>query len=239
MQACWPRLHRSPRAVCSPLSVGRHAGGWCPFDRGNDQADDQRGGDALSLAFETPPLAETVEILGAPVVTLEVASDKAGRTADREIVQRASRREVAAGELRRAEPYPPRRVRRAHEPRAGAALSPCVQLNGAGAGFPAGHPDPAGILDGLLADGVTRTRGGDGDDHGRRARACRCGRCGPAGSSRRCRRRVGAARQGAAGPAGRGALRSHPGSRSAARAASARKSGATIRSAPPPACTAT
>ena len=64
------------REVCSPLTVGRHAGEWCPFGRGKDQADDQRDDDALSLVFETPPLAETVEILGAPVVVLEVASDK-------------------------------------------------------------------------------------------------------------------------------------------------------------------
>ncbi|WP_428663170.1 CocE/NonD family hydrolase [Reyranella sp.] len=66
----------APHAICSPLAVGRHAGQWCPFGRGKDQADDQREDDALSLAFETPPLAETVEILGAPVVTLEVASDR-------------------------------------------------------------------------------------------------------------------------------------------------------------------
>jgi putative CocE/NonD family hydrolase len=64
------------RAVCSPLAVGRHAGEWCPFGRGKDQAGDQREDDDLSLTFETPPLAETVEILGAPVVTLEVSSDK-------------------------------------------------------------------------------------------------------------------------------------------------------------------
>ncbi|HTE80447.1 MAG TPA: CocE/NonD family hydrolase, partial [Reyranella sp.] len=64
------------REVCSPLSTGSHAGEWCPFGRGKDQADDQREDDALSLLFETPPLAETVEILGAPVVTLEVASDR-------------------------------------------------------------------------------------------------------------------------------------------------------------------
>lgn len=69
-------LPLSPRAVRSPLDVGRHAGQWCPFGRGEDQADDQREDDALSLTFETPPLAETVEILGAPIVTLGLASDR-------------------------------------------------------------------------------------------------------------------------------------------------------------------
>jgi putative CocE/NonD family hydrolase len=66
----------TPCAVCSPLAVGQHAGEWCPFGRGEDQADDQREDDALSLTFETPPLPEAVEILGAPVVTLEIASDR-------------------------------------------------------------------------------------------------------------------------------------------------------------------
>jgi uncharacterized protein len=64
------------RKVCSPLTVGRHAGQWCPFGRGEDQADDQREDDARSLVFETPPLDATVEILGAPVLTLEIASDR-------------------------------------------------------------------------------------------------------------------------------------------------------------------
>jgi hypothetical protein len=64
------------REVCSPLSIGRHAGEWCPFGRGNDQADDQREDDARSLVFETPPLAGMVEILGGPVVTLEIMSDR-------------------------------------------------------------------------------------------------------------------------------------------------------------------
>ncbi len=64
------------RAVCSPLTLGKHAGSWCPFGRGPDQADDQNEDDAQSIVFETPPLEQTVELLGAPVLTLEVASDK-------------------------------------------------------------------------------------------------------------------------------------------------------------------
>jgi putative CocE/NonD family hydrolase len=65
----------APRPVCSPLAVGKQGGEWCPFGRGNDQADDQREDDALSLVFDAP-LAETVELLGAPVLTLELTSDK-------------------------------------------------------------------------------------------------------------------------------------------------------------------
>jgi uncharacterized protein len=66
----------SPRAICSPLTLGRHAGQWCPFGRGPDQADDQSEDDALSLVFETPPLAERMDLLGAPVLTVELSSDK-------------------------------------------------------------------------------------------------------------------------------------------------------------------
>jgi len=66
----------APRAVRSPLTLGRHGGEWCPFGRGHDQADDQREDDALSLVFETPPLPQTIELLGAPVLTVELSSDK-------------------------------------------------------------------------------------------------------------------------------------------------------------------
>jgi putative CocE/NonD family hydrolase len=64
------------RKVCSPLTVGKHSGEWCAFGRGNDQPDDQREDDALSLVFDTPALDETLEILGAPVLTLDIASDR-------------------------------------------------------------------------------------------------------------------------------------------------------------------
>ncbi len=64
------------RAVCSPQTVGKCAGNWVPFGRGHDQADDQREDDMRSLVFETPPLDAPVEILGTPIVTLDVASDQ-------------------------------------------------------------------------------------------------------------------------------------------------------------------
>jgi putative CocE/NonD family hydrolase len=73
------RPERAPlaaRTVCSPQTVGKDAGSWCPFGRGADQAGDQRADDARSLVFETPSLDEAIEILGAAIVTLEVASDR-------------------------------------------------------------------------------------------------------------------------------------------------------------------
>ena len=70
------RASLASRAVRSPQTVGSEGGEWCPFGRGNDQAGDQRPDDSRSLLFETPPLDETLEILGAPVVTLDIACDK-------------------------------------------------------------------------------------------------------------------------------------------------------------------
>jgi putative CocE/NonD family hydrolase len=66
----------APRDVRSPQTVGSEGGEWCPFGRGRDQAGDQRPDDVRSLLFDTPPLDETLEILGAPVVTLDLACDK-------------------------------------------------------------------------------------------------------------------------------------------------------------------
>jgi putative CocE/NonD family hydrolase len=64
-----------PRPVSTPQTVGRHAGEWCSFG-GNDQADDQNEDDARSLTFETAPIDRTLELLGAPVLDVELASDK-------------------------------------------------------------------------------------------------------------------------------------------------------------------
>ncbi len=66
----------TPITICSPLAVGERSGSWCPFGTRPDQAGDQRDDDARSLLFETAVLDETIEILGAPIVTLDVASDK-------------------------------------------------------------------------------------------------------------------------------------------------------------------
>jgi predicted acyl esterase len=66
----------TPRALCSPQTVGKQAGEWCPFGRGSDQAGDQQEDDLRSLMFETPPLDAPIEILGGPIVTLDIRSDR-------------------------------------------------------------------------------------------------------------------------------------------------------------------
>src|SRR5258708_2720946 len=67
---------RTPRPLCSPQTVGKHAGEWCPFGRSPDQAGDQREDDARSLVFESTPLEALTEILGAAIVTLDIMSDQ-------------------------------------------------------------------------------------------------------------------------------------------------------------------
>jgi hypothetical protein len=64
------------RALCSVQTVGETGGSWCPFGRGPDQAGDQQADDARSLLFETRALDTSVEILGAAIVTLDIAADR-------------------------------------------------------------------------------------------------------------------------------------------------------------------
>ncbi|GAA3744141.1 hypothetical protein HDA32_002421 [Spinactinospora alkalitolerans] len=60
----------------SPLSVGRFAGKWCSYNAPPDLPYDQREEDGGSMVFDSGPLPERCEILGAPVVNLEFASDR-------------------------------------------------------------------------------------------------------------------------------------------------------------------
>ncbi|MEV1295965.1 CocE/NonD family hydrolase [Pseudonocardia sp. NPDC049635] len=62
-------------SVLSPLTVGQFAGKWCSYNAPPDLPYDQREEDGGSLVFETRPLSEPVEILGAPELELEVAAD--------------------------------------------------------------------------------------------------------------------------------------------------------------------
>jgi uncharacterized protein len=67
-----------PRAcrVRSPQSTGVDAGDWDPFGNPADLPPDQRAEDGRSLVFDSDPLTEPVAILGRPIVTLEVESDR-------------------------------------------------------------------------------------------------------------------------------------------------------------------
>ena len=62
--------------IRSPLTVGLFAGKWCSYAAGPDLAHDQREEDGGALVFESDPLPETLEILGAPVLEVDVAADR-------------------------------------------------------------------------------------------------------------------------------------------------------------------
>lgn len=75
-------LHLSPGAlggpgrparltISSPQTTGRGAGGWLV-----DSSKDQREDDADSLCFDSEPLSERIELLGAPELRLALASDR-------------------------------------------------------------------------------------------------------------------------------------------------------------------
>jgi putative CocE/NonD family hydrolase len=60
----------------SPLGLGLFAGKWCSYTAAPDLPHDQRQEDGGALVFDSAPLAEPLEILGAPVVELEISADK-------------------------------------------------------------------------------------------------------------------------------------------------------------------
>ncbi len=131
--------HLTPRDVCSPQTMGKNGGAWCPFGRGADQAGDQQEDDARSLIFETAPLRTRMEILGAPVVTLDVAADRplanlAVRLCD--VRPDATSLRVSFGVLNLAH-------RDGHDAPVplvpGQRYQVRIQLNDAGAVFPTGH----------------------------------------------------------------------------------------------------
>lgn len=64
------------QTIQSPLSVGGFAGKWCSYNAPPDLPYDQREEAGGSLVFDSDVLSERLEILGAPVVELDVAVDR-------------------------------------------------------------------------------------------------------------------------------------------------------------------
>ncbi|MBN1147271.1 MAG: CocE/NonD family hydrolase [Anaerolineales bacterium] len=62
--------------IIGSLAAGLNAGMWCPYGLPGELPPDQRPDDAYSLSFDSPPLAEGVEILGFPEVSLSVSVDR-------------------------------------------------------------------------------------------------------------------------------------------------------------------
>ncbi|MGF1605219.1 MAG: CocE/NonD family hydrolase [Rhodothalassiaceae bacterium] len=128
-----------PLDVQSPVTLGLFAGKWCSYAKGPDLAGDQRRDDGGSLVFQTEPLEEPLEILGAPVVELDLASDQpvamvAVRLSDMRPDHQVTR--VTYGLLnlthRTSQQHPERLV-------PGERVRVRVAMNYIGQRFPAGH----------------------------------------------------------------------------------------------------
>jgi hypothetical protein len=65
-EACYT----ATQSIQSPLSVGLFAGKWCSYSADTDLPSDQREEDGGALLYDTAPLEQAVELLGAPVVEL-------------------------------------------------------------------------------------------------------------------------------------------------------------------------
>jgi putative CocE/NonD family hydrolase len=123
----------------SPETVGLHAGRWCPYAIIPDLPLDQRLEDGGSLTFDTDPLPERLEILGAPVADLQLAVDRpvalvAARLSD--VAPEGAATRVTYGLLnlthRDSHEHPtPLEPGRRYRVR--------VPLNNVGQAFPAGH----------------------------------------------------------------------------------------------------
>ena len=110
-----------------------------PFGRGRDQARDQQDDDVRSLVFETAPLDAPIEILGAPIVTLDVASDRPIAN----LVVRLCDVHPSGESLRVSYGVLNLTHRESHEQPAllapGERYRVRIKLNDAGSVFPAGH----------------------------------------------------------------------------------------------------
>jgi len=62
--------------LASPLTTGTANGEWCPYGNDGELPVDQRVDDGRSLSFDSDPLAEPLEILGAPTARLVLAADR-------------------------------------------------------------------------------------------------------------------------------------------------------------------
>lgn len=62
--------------IQSPLSVGLFAGKWCSYSAAPDLPHDQREEDGGALVFDSEPLSEGLEIIGAPTVEFELSSNR-------------------------------------------------------------------------------------------------------------------------------------------------------------------
>ena len=60
----------------SPQTLGVRGGEWCGFGADGEAPRDQRADDGGSIVFDTDPLREPIDLLGTPVLELDVMADR-------------------------------------------------------------------------------------------------------------------------------------------------------------------
>ena len=106
----------------SPQTTGQRGGDWCAFGAEGEMPADQRPDDGRSLCFDSEPLRERMEILGAPAPAPGSGFRSSRRARRRAPVRRGRRRSLDARHLGPVEPDPPRQSRVSLAARAGPAL---------------------------------------------------------------------------------------------------------------------
>jgi len=71
-----PRNVETTSVNRSPQTVGLTGGEWCPYGYSAEMPTDQRVEDGQSMTFDSPPLDEPLEILGAPVLEVAFSVDQ-------------------------------------------------------------------------------------------------------------------------------------------------------------------
>jgi putative CocE/NonD family hydrolase len=159
----------TPRPMCSPQTVGKRAGEWCPFGLSPDHASDQREDDARSLVFESTPLVAPIEILGAATVTRHRVR-RADRQPGSPALRCASVRQFPPRQLRRAQPDAPRWARNACAAGGRAALPNAYPAQRRRRGVSGRPQDTARAVHDVLADDLAGSGEADADSVRRHAR---------------------------------------------------------------------
>lgn len=126
-------------SICSPLWVGLAAGEVGRYGDDAEWAPDQREDDGGSLVFVTEPLAETIDILGAPQLHLTFSSDKPQALVSvrvNDVAPNGASTRVAIGHLNLCHRFGhgnPQALR------PGEVTTATVDLDDIGHRFPAGH----------------------------------------------------------------------------------------------------